>query len=254
MPFVDIHSHILWGVDDGPRDLETSREMLRIAAGAGTTDIVATPHSDLQFTFDADTVADRIRQLSESPGQTPRIHTGCDFHLHFDNIGDCLEHPAKYTINHLRYLMVEFSDINVPKGITQIFERMLQAGITPVITHPERNALLMKDTAQLVSWIHAGCLLQVTGQSFLGRFGKAARNAADELMSRGMVHFVASDAHDPVHRPPDLSAAYQHVAQRYGESVAVNLFSVHPRATLTGEYLETEMPQPAASRRKWFFF
>ena len=252
--FVDIHSHILWGLDDGARDLEMSVEMLRIAVASGTADIVATPHSDLQFPFDPDLIASRIGELLELPGPKPRIHTGCDFHLHFDNIGDCLEHPAKYTINHLRYLMVEFSDINIPKSIGQVFDRMLNCAITPVITHPERNGLLMKDSAQLISWIHAGCLIQVTAQSFLGRFGKVAHHAADELMSRGMVHFIASDAHDPVHRPPDLSAAYETVLRQYGELTAMNLFVTHPKATLTGEFLEVEMPHALVSRKKWLFF
>jgi protein-tyrosine phosphatase len=252
--FVDIHSHILWGLDDGALDLDISLEMLRIAAESGTSDIVATPHSDLQFTFDPEKIAERIRELNQTPGSKPRIHTGCDFHLHFDNIGDCLEHPTKYTINHLRYLMVEFSEINIPKSLSQVFERMLNAGITPVITHPERNALLMKDQAQLVAWIHAGCLLQVTAQSFLGRFGKRARAAAADLMSRGMVHFVASDAHDPVHRPPDLRPSYEFVAAHYGADTARCLFEINPAATLTGEYVDVEMPETLTPRRRWFFF
>ena len=131
---------------------------------------------------------------------------------------------------------------------------MMEAGITPVITHPERNGLLMADSERLVRWIHAGCLLQVTAQSFLGRFGKLARNGACELMSRNMVHFVASDAHDPVNRPPDLTAAYEFVAKRYGEEAAGKLFVSNPSATLTGAHLDIELPEPPAPRRKWFFF
>lgn len=252
--FVDIHSHILWGLDDGARDLDVSLEMLRMAAESGTSDIVATPHSDLQFAFDPEKIAERIRELNQAPGSKPRIHTGCDFHLHFDNIGDCLEHPSKYTINHLRYLMVEFSEVSIPKSLSQVFERMLNAGITPVMTHPERNALLMKDQAQLVAWIHTGCLLQVTAQSFLGRFGKRARTDAVDLMSRGMVHFIASDAHDPVHRPPDLRPAYEFVAARYGADMARRLFETNPAAALTGEHVDVEMPETITPRRRWFFF
>jgi protein-tyrosine phosphatase len=252
--FVDIHSHILWGVDDGARDLDMTLEMLRIAADNGTTDIVATPHSDLHFSFDPEKIAERILEISSAPGAKPRIHTGCDFHLHVENISDCLAHPTKYTINHLRYLMVEFSDLNVPKSIGQVLERMMEAGITPVVTHPERNGLLMSDIERLVGWVHAGCLLQVTAQSFLGRFGKVARNAAFELMSRHMVHFIASDAHDPVNRPPDLSAAYEFVTNRYGVETARRMFVTNPAATLTGAYLDIEVPEQPKSRRKWFFF
>jgi protein-tyrosine phosphatase len=252
--FVDIHSHILWGLDDGPKDLSTSLEMLRIASENGTSDIVATPHSDLQFSFQPEAIADRIRELSDSPGQKPEIHSGCDFHLHFDNINDCLANPRKYTINHLRYLMVEFSDMNIPKAAGQVFDRMQQAGITPVITHPERNALLMSDIPRLVEWIHAGSLIQVTAQSFLGRFGKQAQNAASDLMARNMVHFIASDAHDPVHRPPDLSPAHDLISQRHGTETAHRLFIANPAAALVGGLFGIEMPEPAVPRRKWFQF
>jgi protein-tyrosine phosphatase len=252
--FVDIHSHVLWGLDDGARDLESSLEILRIAAECGTSDIVATPHSNFHFSFDPPKIAERVRELAGSKGPMPHIHTGCDFHLHFDNINDCLEHPAKYTINQLRYLLVEFPDINIPKSSSQIFDRMLQVGITPVITHPERNALLMQDMQQLVAWIRSGCLLQVTGQSFLGRFGKAAREAAVDLMNRGMVHFVASDAHDPVQRPPDLGPAYDWVTAQHGEAVAQRLFVTNPATTLTGGLLDVDMPEPVSPRKKWIFW
>ncbi len=138
--------------------------------------------------------------------------------------------------------------------MSQVFERMLNAGITPVITHPERNALLMKNQAQLVAWIHVGCLLQVTAQSFLGRFGKQARDAAADLMARGMVHFIASDAHDTVNRPPDLLPAHEFVSERYGAETARRLFESNPAAALTGGDFDVEMPEPAAPRRRWFFF
>jgi protein-tyrosine phosphatase len=252
--FVDIHSHIVWGVDDGAQDLGMTLEMLRIAAQSGTTDIVATPHSDLRFSFDPDIISSRIREILASPGEKPRIHTGCDFHLHVENVADCLAHPTKYTINHLRYLMVEFSDLSIPRTIGQVLERMMGVGITPIITHPERNGLLMADWERLTEWIHAGCLLQVTAQSFLGRFGKLARNAAFELMSRRMVHFVASDAHDPVKRSPDLTAPYKFVTKRYGLDVADRMFVSNPSATLTGAPIEIEVPRAVKKLRKWFFF
>jgi protein-tyrosine phosphatase len=252
--FVDIHSHILWGLDDGAKDLDLSLEMLRIAAESGTSDIVATPHSNLRYAFDPEKISSRISEINRMPDVKPRIHTGCDFHLHFDNVNDCLEHPGKYTINHLRYLMVEFSDLNVPNSMSQVLGRMLAAGITPVITHPERNALLMKDQARLVAWIHTGCLVQVTAQSFLGRFGKMARTAAAELMSRRMIHFIASDAHDTQHRPPDLRPAFEHIGEKYGEATAQLLFQTNPAAVLTGEIIDAEMPEPLSPRRKWFFF
>jgi protein-tyrosine phosphatase len=252
--FVDIHSHILWDLDDGSRDFAMSLEMLRIAAENGTSDIVATPHADLRFSFQPDEIERKIFELNAAPGPKPRIHQGCDFHLHFDNIQDCLANPAKYTINHKRYLMVEFSDASIAGATTKVFDRMQLADITPVITHPERNALLMKRFDQLAQWITAGCLLQVTAQSFLGRFGKHAQSAAENLMSHGMVHFIASDAHDPERRPPELKTAHAHIAQRYGDEAATRLFITNPAATLTGDYLDVEMPERVVPSRKWYHF
>jgi protein-tyrosine phosphatase len=250
--FVDIHSHVLWGLDDGAKDFEMSVEMLRIASESGTTDIVATPHSDLQYSFQPDEIDAKISALSQTLAGSPRIHRGCDFHLHFDNIQDCFAHPGKYTINNKRYLMVEFSDQSISKTTSHVFDRMSQHDITPIITHPERNGLLMKDLKQLVLWVQSGCLIQVTSQSFLGRFGRQVQQAADELMARGLVHFIASDAHDPQYRPPNLRAGYEYIVKQYDDDVANRLFISNPAATLTGEYLEVQMPELTGKRKKWF--
>jgi protein-tyrosine phosphatase len=122
-----------------------------------------------------------------------------------------------------------------------LFGRMLAAGITPVITHPERNALLARSTEQISRWVDTGCRVQVTAQSFLGRFGRRATRVA-ELMRRGLVHFVASDAHDAKRRPPVLAEAYQHVVERYGALRAEAVFVTNPRAVLEGETVEAAVP------------
>src|SRR5271168_2638904 len=96
---VDIHSHVLWGMDDGSPTIEVSLEMLRLAAGAGTTDIVATPHSNGEFVYQPELIDERIRELNEKTGAKPKVHRGCDLHLSYDNIMEALEKPAKFSIN-----------------------------------------------------------------------------------------------------------------------------------------------------------
>ncbi len=251
---VDIHSHIVFGVDDGAKTLEDSVAMLELAAESGTTDIVATPHSDLRFRFDLPLIRQRIAEMQERVGDRIRIHQGCDFHLHFDNIRSCLVDRAPYTINGHRYLMVEFSERSIPGNIGDVFQDMLQQEITPVVTHPERNGLLMGDPGRLVEWVRMGCLMQVTGQSFTGRFGKSAEANCRELMKHRLVHFVASDAHDTEWRPPDLREPRKHVAAEYGEEMAERLFVTNPRMTLTGEYLECEDPEDARAKKAWYKF
>ena len=107
--------------------------MLRMAADAGTTDIVATPHADPHYTFQPDQVEARIAELLVRIGSLPRIHGGCDFHLSFDNIQDALANPAKYTIAHRNYILVEFSDLIIFNNTTEIFNRLLDTGLIPEI-------------------------------------------------------------------------------------------------------------------------
>lgn len=250
---VDIHSHILPGLDDGARTLEESLAMLRIAAEAGTTDIVATPHANLEFSFDPAVVEQKIAELQEASEGIVRLHRGCDFHLHYDNIQDALANPGKYAINHKRYILVEFSELLVARSTEEVFHQMRAAGIIPVITHPERNALLLRQIGRLAGWVSDGCRLQVTALSFLGRFGKRAKAFSDELMKRGLVHFVASDAHDCRHRPPRLDEAHRYIARKFGAEQADKVCVLNPKAALAGDPVETEPAEPAATR-KWLRF
>ncbi len=251
---VDIHSHICYGVDDGSRTLEESLAMLKIASEGGTTDIVATPHSDLKFHFQPKLVAERIAEMQAGMGDAIRIHRGCDFHLFFDNIRNCLEDRSPYTINGKRYLMVEFADASIPKTINDVFTSFLQKNITPVITHPERNALLMGRVGDLVNWVRSGCLIQVTAASFTGRFGKSAEANCRRLMRQKLVHFVASDAHDTEWRPPDMREARRIVTEGWGEATAMRLFETYPGIALTDEYIDCEDPDDVKEKKSWFSF
>jgi protein-tyrosine phosphatase len=248
-----VHSHILPGLDDGAKTLEESLEMLRLAAASGSTDIVASPHANHEFKFDPEIVAAKLDQLRAAAAGLIRIHTGCDFHLSYDNIQDSLQHPSKYAINHKNYVLVEFSDLLIPKTTDDVFYQMQAAGMIPIITHPERNMLLQKRLDKLEDWVGSGCLVQVTAQSFLGRFGKQAKAFADLLLERGLVHIVASDAHDTKYRPPSLKEAYEYVAKQYGPGRAEMLFVKNPGAALTGARLEVYY-EPPVPVRKWYRF
>jgi protein-tyrosine phosphatase len=248
---VDIHSHIVFGVDDGAKTIEESLAMLRIAADAGTTDIVATPHADFRFCFDLGLINRRIAELQAAIGDQIRIHRGCDFHLHPDNVRLCLADRSRFTINGKGYLLVELPQTSIPNTVPLIFDEMMQRGITPVITHPERNPLLMSNESRLVEWVRRGCLIQVTSQSFTGRFGKSAQAACRRLIGLNLAHFAASDAHDTERRPPTMCEAYRHVESEYGTLVAERLFRIHPRLTLTGDYMERQRLPPKRSWYQW---
>src|SRR5450759_5714056 len=179
---IDIHSHILPGLDDGSKSLEESVAMVRQAAAAGTTHLVASPHANQDYPFDPQMVERKIGELQAAAGDAPRIHYGCDFHLTLENIEDALRSPGKYSIDHRGYLLVEFSDFLIPKNTDQLFAQMMRVGLRPIVTHPERNQLLLRRLPELEAWVAQGAHLQVTAQSLLGRFGKTAKQFAHQLV------------------------------------------------------------------------
>lgn len=248
---IDIHSHILPGLDDGSKSLEESVEMAVMAAESGTTDIVASPHANQDYKFDPRVVEQKISEVQAAVGDVPQIHYGCDFHLTMENIEDALRAPKKYSIDHHGYLLVEFSDFHIPKTADEIFSRMMQAGLTPIVTHPERNQLLQKRLPELEAWAAQGVLMQVTALSFLGRFGRTAKRFAEELMSHSMVHVVASDAHDTKWRTTDMRESRRYIEKQYGLEVAERLFEENPRSVLAGVPI-TPVPLPIRKKR-WFW-
>jgi protein-tyrosine phosphatase len=250
---VDIHSHILWGLDDGAESRDASLAMLRLAAETGTTDIVATPHANNEYTYDPDKIREKIKNLQVHCGAVPKIHPGCDFHLSFGNIENALQNPAPYTINARSYLMVELPEHVMPPNMGRAFEHMIAVGIIPVITHPERNRVLWTEERQFNAWLEHGCYAQVTAQSLEGHFGRKAKEIAWKLVQDGRAQFVASDGHDLVHRPPRLDRAFALVSQKHGHATAQRLFTDNPRHALEGSRI-TETPRPEKTKFRFPFF
>ena len=251
---IDIHSHVLFGLDDGARTLEESLAMVRMAAEHGTTDLVATPHANLNFKFDPAQIAERIAQVREAAGGALKLYTGCDFHLSFDNIQDSIEYPRKYTINQQRYLLVEFSELLIFKNTEDIFARLRDAGMIPIVTHPERNGLLRQRGEALAKWVEQGARVQITTQSLTGTFGRRAQEFSRELLDRGLVHVVASDGHDCERRPPVMDQARAWLEKKYGNALAEALCVTNPGAALTGDDMHLPSTDSPSSVRKWYEF
>ena len=251
---IDIHSHVLFGLDDGARTLEDSLAMVRMAAEHGTTDLVATPHANLTFKFDLERIAERMAQIREAAGDVLRLYTGCDFHLSFDNIQDSIEHPRKYTINQQRYLLVEFSELLIFKNTEDIFARLRDAGMTPIVTHPERNGLLRQRIENIAKWVDEGARMQLTAQSLTGGFGRRAQEFSRELLDRRLVHVVASDGHDCEHRPPVMDQARAWLQKKYGDALAEALCVTNPGAALGGDDMHLPNADSQFSVRKWYEF
>jgi protein-tyrosine phosphatase len=258
---VDIHCHILPGLDDGADSLETSIQMAEMAIADGVTHVVGTPHANSQYKFDPELIRQRREELRSAVGDRLTLATGCDFHLSYENLQDLQKNPKKYTINQKNYLLVEFAEYAIPPSMDDTLHQLQLAGVSPIITHPERNALLRSQPEQMYRWLHQGCHVQLTAQSILGRFGSGAQRRAEEWLDADRVHFVASDAHNLKTRPLQLRAAYDKVAERRGEAVAQALFQDNPLAAFEGRSLPYEPEQPDLSakppqyrRRKRFIF
>ena len=258
---VDIHCHILPGLDDGADTLETSVQMAEMAIADGITHVVGTPHANSQFRFDPELVRQRCDELQSRVGARLTLATGCDFHLSFENLQDIQKDPHKYTINQKNYLLVEFADFAIPPTMDDTMHQLQLMGLSPIITHPERNALLRVQPERMYRWLHQGCYVQVTAQSLLGRFGERAQSRAEQWLEEDRIHFVASDAHNVKGRPLQLRAAFDVVAARRGQAVAQALFQDNPLAAFEGRSLvhEPEQADPSAKppqyrRRKRFIF
>jgi len=252
---VDIHSHILWELDDGSGSMEESVAMMQVARESGTTDIVASPHSNSEYTYRPELVDQRIRELTARTGGQPRVLRGCDFHLSFDNIDHLLDQPGTYTINGKQYLLVECPDFHVGKHTEIVLQRLVDAGIVPIVTHPERNQVLQRKLSRVEEWVELGCLVQVTALSVTGGFGGVAGAACNKLLNRGLVHVVASDAHDPKHRSPSLDKARKTIRSRYGDDAAEMLFTENPRNIIEGlPVVGGKQPCLEEPKRWWQFW
>ena len=251
---VDIHCHILPALDDGAKEESVAKEMAAMAAADGVTHIVATPHSNYEYKFDPEVNQRKRDELQAIIGDSLTLLLGCDFHLSYENLEDVRQRPDRYTINGRQYLLVEFADITIPPHMDQIFFDLLARKLLPIITHPERNPMLSANPEQVRQWVEAGCFVQVTAGSFLGRFGKRAERSAWQLLRHNMVHFIASDAHNTTSRPPLLSEARRAIAADRGEEAARALAETNPRAAVDGQPLPWR-PEPQAIRpRRWFSF
>jgi protein-tyrosine phosphatase len=258
---VDIHCHILPGLDDGADTMETSIEMAEMAIADGVTHIVGTPHANAHFTFDLERNLKLRDELQASVGDRVKFATGCDFHLNFENLQDLEKNPPKYTINQKSYLLVEFADFAIPPSMDDTMHRLHLMGLSVIITHPERNAILRTKPERMYRWLHQGSYVQITAQSLLGRFGSSSQKCAEKWLDEERVHFVASDAHSVKGRPLQLRAAFDAVAERRGEAVAQALFHDNPLAAFEGRGLpyEPEALDPRAKpmqyrKRKRFLF
>ena len=246
---IDLHSHILPGVDDGPRTLEGSLEIARAAVADGIETIAATPHVRWDYPTTAGEMLAALTALREeiaAAGLPLRLLSGGELDLEPLVTLDEDELRRFGLAGNPEYLLVEFPYTGWPLGLPELVFRLMSARMTPVIAHPERNEVVQRAPERLEPLLRAGALVQVTAASVDGRIGRRSERCALDLIDRGWAHMIASDAHEAVIRSIGMSEAADRVGD---EALAHWLTDEMPRAVVENTPLPTR-PEPMRRRRR----
>jgi len=226
--FIDIHCHILPGIDDGPLSMEESSRMLEMAKDDGIAHIFATPHIIAGvYNNGASDIIGSVERLRANASGKVDIHYGADVRITFDLI-ERIERREVLTLNGSRYMLIEFPEYSVPPHVDNLIFNLKHRGITPIITHPERHLRLMHDLSALSALRETGALCQITAMSITGGFGRSIRKVCFNMMEEELVDFVASDAHNAKGRPPILSKAYEEIKKEFGKDTSDRIFFSNP--------------------------
>ena len=239
---IDIHSHILPGLDDGAGNLEESLAMARCATADGIRVMVATPHvitglyPNSRETILA--VVEQLRKFFKDNDIPLLILPGAEYHLEPD-LPRRMTRGELLTINDAgRYLLVELPTALVPDYTGKMFYELQLQGVTPIIAHPERNAGFVRDPSLLHELVSRGALAQITAGSLAGLMGSTAAATARTFLKQGCVHFIASDAHASNDRAPVLSTATSEAVRLAGIEEARSLVTGNPHRAVQGEHIE----------------
>lgn len=244
---IDIHCHILPAVDDGSRSIEESLKMAEIAVKDGIHQIVATPHSlDGVYTNRTEDIVAAVAALQVALAARHldlKLHPGSDLHL-ATNMAQRIRNGEACSIDNAgKYMLLEFPSQMIPNGAKDEIFALKLNGITPIITHPERNAVVQHNPGLLYEFIQIGALAQVTAMSLTGDFGDYIAHVSHILMQHRLIHVIATDAHSAKDRRPILSGAVEQAAdilKDYDE--ALRMVTSVPAAILSGQALDVAEP------------
>ena len=246
---IDLHMHILPGADDGARDLEESLQMAEAAVRAGTSAAAATPHGNLPglrhngWAEDCRRRLETLRQALAEREIRLRLVEGMEIYADGDVV-EGLNTGRLITLNHTRYPLVEFDFEAEEEEIFCRMDSLLAAGYRPVLAHPERYRCVSWDPQCVYEWYRMGVVIQVNKGSLLGRFGRRVRAAANAILRHRLAALVASDAHGPLFRTPDLGEVRRLLDENFGDGCSPLLLEENPRRILEGRDVLWEEPIP----------
>ncbi|MBM6619104.1 tyrosine-protein phosphatase [Bacillus suaedaesalsae] len=242
---IDIHCHILPGIDDGPKDLKDSLLMAKEAVAEGITSIIATPHFNQKYENSKEMILAKVKQLNEVleqenipltilPGQEPRI---------YGELLDDYEIGRILTLNKTgKYLFIELPSGHVPRYTEQLLYDIQMKEMTPIIVHPERNQEIIENPDVLYKLVEKGALTQITASSLSGDLGKKIKKFSIQLIESSLTHFIASDAHNVSSRNFRLASAYHEMEKQFGMQ-AVFTFSENAELLVEGKSVYRAAPE-----------
>jgi protein-tyrosine phosphatase len=256
---IDLHCHILHGLDDGAATLDESLAMCRVAAADGIRVIAATPHSPGSVAsrhYDPALIHERVRELNAAlvvEGLPLEIVAGTEICYDADLL-EQLKRGALLPYGRSRSVLVELARNTLPPMLDVLLFNLQVAGYRVVLAHPERVIEVQRDPNQLLPLIERGVLMQLTAEALTGGQGQRMQATAETLLTHGMVHLLASDAHGlPPQRPPQIAAARARAAALADAGTADRLVTTTPAALLHNQPLKLPPPRPFQPRpgRSW---
>jgi len=252
---IDLHCHLLPGVDDGAADIAESLAMARIAVADGIRIVACTPHiSPGVYDNNGPGIRDAVEELAAAlfdNGIDLYLLAGADVHL-APNMVEGLKNGRILTLAESRYFLFEPPHHIVPPRLEEVAAELLAAGYVPILTHPERLSWIDAHYASIRRLFAAGVWMQITANSMTGAFGKAPRYWADRMLDEGIVHIIATDAHSTGRRRPVLSAARAAAAARLGEAEADRLCETRPLGIIKNWAPDDIVSPPALAEAKAF--
>ena len=258
----DVHCHILPGLDDGAENWAESIEMARIAAADGISGVVCTPHQSPDFPenlrYKVIASVETLRTKLREAAIGLQLYPGCELAID-PNLPAKIESGESLTINDNRKIaLVEMPADTIPPDLAGFFRTLQTKGINIILAHPERNPLLIKHPAELLKWVQAGIMVQITAGSLNGYYGDEILDFSLELLQHRMVHFVASDSHSRDMRRPVLSMARTITEEIIGPGETRKIFCEYPVSVLRGDVPDTPPPIPIEKKtpliRRFFRF
>jgi protein-tyrosine phosphatase len=255
---IDIHAHILPGIDDGADSFEEAVQMCRMAASQGVEVIVATPHAHdgLHEIPSPEALQNLVRELNARLNGLIRIKLGCELRFTHEVVKQICEDRSAPTLAGGPYALIEFPHAIIPLGSERALFDLISRGIKPIIAHPERNRMVASEPWRFYPLAEMGILGQLDAGSITGQFGKRVQKASHTMLESGLVQIVASDCHNLRNRPPNMQAAVGALSDILGAHAATMMADGNPRAVIKGEalpYLPAPI-DPSKKRKRWIFF